>query len=127
MIFCLLVAFHTHPYHVSCVNPLPLSRNDLLNSLLLQRHTKTIKESTAVSSKKTPSKQEKDKEVKFSETKNAVTTLKSHPHGDNSKSAAKKTVKNMDAKKPVSSDVASKRSSTDSNTGQRKSVQLSTG
>jgi len=36
-------------------------------------------------------------------------------------------VKTIDAKKPVSTDVASKRTSTDSNAGQRKSVQLSTG
>jgi len=96
----------------------------LLNFLSLQRHTKTIKESTAVCSKKTASKQEKDKEIKFSETKNATTTS---PSGDKSKSAAKKTVKTIDAKKPVSTDVASRRTSTDSNTGQRKNIQLSTG
>lgn len=97
------------------------------NFCQLQRHTKTTKESTVASSKKTPSKQGKDEEIKFSENKNSATTSKSHPSGDKSKSAAKKTVKTIDAKKPVSTDVASKRTSTDSNAGQRKSVQLSTG
>jgi len=138
--FYLLVAFHTshtdfYLHHVSHINSLPLSRNDfiqyphyvLISSFhQLQRHTKTAKESTVASSKKT-SKQGKDEEIKFSENKNSATTSKSHSSGDKSKSAAKKTVKTIDAKKPVSTDVASKRTSTDSNVGQRKSVQLSTG
>ena len=98
------------------------------NFLELQRHTKPIKEPTAANSKKTASKQEKDKEIKCSETKNAATTSKSHPSGDKSKSPVKKMVKTIDTKKPVSTDAASKGTSTDSNDGQRKkSVHLSTG
>lgn len=98
------------------------------NFLQLQSSLKNINESTAASSKKTPSKQGKDKEIKFSETKRAATTIsKSHPSGDKTKAAAKKMVKTIDAKKPVSTNAASKGTSTDSNGGQRKSVQLSTG
>lgn len=77
---------------------------------------------------KTLSKQEKDKEIKCSETKNAATSSKSHPSGDNSKSPTKKMVKTTDTKKPISTDAASKGTSNDSNGGLRKkSVQLSTG
>ena len=85
-----------------------------------------MKEPTVASSKKTPTKQGKDKEIKCSETKNATTTSKSHSSGDKSKSPAKKMVKTVDTKKPVSTDT--KGTSTDSNGGKRKkSVQLSTG
>lgn len=116
---------------MSCINPLPLFRNDFIQSIhiiyALIRHTKPTKEPTPASSKKTLSKQEKDKEIKSSETKNAA-AMKSHPSGDKSKSPAKKMVKTIDTKKPVSTDAASKGTSTDSNDGQRRqSVQLSTG
>ena len=93
-------------------------------SSTLSRHLKNIKESNAASSKKTPNKQGKDKEIKCSESKNATITIsKSNPSED--KSAAKKIVKTVDAKKPVSTDAASKGTNADS--GHRKSTQPSTG
>lgn len=95
-------------------------------SSTLSRHLKNIKESNAASSKKTPNKQGKDKEIKCSESKNATTTIsKSNPSEDKTKSAAKKIVKTVDAKEPVSTDAASKGTNADS--GRRKSTQPSTG
>lgn len=92
----------------------------------LSRHLKNIKESNAASSKKTPNKQGKDKEIKFTESKNAATTIsKTNPSEDKTKSAAKKIVKTVDAKKPVSTDAASKGTNADS--GRRKSTQPPTG
>lgn len=95
-------------------------------SSTLSRHLKNIKESDAASSKKTPNKQGKDKEIKCTESKNATTTMsKSNPSEDKTKSAAKKIVKTADAKKPVSTDAASK--GTNAGSGNEKSTQSSTG